>query len=294
MKIGLGAFLSAKNNTQQFQNKYLKRYTQYPLKNRILNTAGAALTALGVYIGGVFYENSYYKLDKDGYITYIEPAQKKFETREDAINYAKERIIAALNNDPPYEHMVYINNANNDILAEFKGNEKQVTGCLSLADKIKLAYKGEGYTVLHGHPENINGETNPLGFNDFSSLTADNQNTAVAAINRRGEVSLLRKNNTFNPLTQEKVENVNSDIIGLLDSSLRKNNPVLYHSVINAYTHAADSAEKANFSHKFDSLLILQDTTVYLHKLLNKYWKEHAPKLGLDYFTNFNKNKTQK
>ncbi len=293
MKINLHTFLSG-NITQKLQNKYLKRHIQSPLKQKILNNAGAILAILGVYTGGAFYDNSYYKLNKDGYISYVKPSQTNFEKREDAINYAKERIIDALNTNPPYEHMVYINNANNEILAEFKGDEQKVYGILSLADKIKIAYSGKGYTILHGHPENINGETNPLGYNDFISLTENEQNTEIAAVNRRGEVSLLRKNNNFTPLTQETTGEVNHDIINLLNISLQKNKPVLYYSIINAYTQTTDSLKKTKLSNKFDSLLMLQDSTAYLHKLLHKYWHEHAPKLGLEYFTNYRSNKSQK
>ncbi len=279
---------------QKMKNSYLNRFTRYPFRKKVLNTAGAILTGLGAYIGTGFYENSYYKLNKDGYINYVTPVQKNFETQNDAVDYAKRQIINGLKSHPPYEHLVYINNATNNILAEFKGDNSHVTGRLSLTDQIGVAYYGEGYSILHGHPENGNGLTNPLGFNDFYFLVTDEYNTEVSAVNKYGEVSKLKKLDNFRPLNEEQIEDVRTKIIDILKLSFYKTRPGLYDSIIDSYTKSKNPVEKEILSHKFDSILTLQDTTIYCNMLLHAFWKKHAPKIGLEYFTNFSRNTPEK
>ncbi len=290
MKIKFLSQISKKNSYTKSQNNYLNRFTHFPLKKKIRNVAGAAFAILGLYTGSEFYENSYYKLDKNGDINYVKPEKKRFDTRKDAIDYAKVRIVEALNNDTPYEHLVNINNANNEILAEFKGNDKEVKGVLSLADLVKIIYQGKGYTMLHGHPENGNGLTNPLGFQDFTTLIENEHNTEVTAINRYGEVSGLRKTNDFTPLNEEQINDINNKIIDILTNSFRITQPKLYNKIIETYQQSTDSLEKEQLSQKFDSIVLLQDSTLYTNKYIHKFWKEYAPKLGLEYFTTFSKN----
>ncbi len=277
----------------RYQTKYLNRFSRMSVKKRVSKTVQAAFVLLGMYTAANMYENSYYKLNRDGIVNYIEPAEKQFDTREEAFDYARARITGALNSDKPYEHLVNISNANNEILAEFKGDCKEVRSALSLIDLMKVIWQGEGYTTLHGHPENGNGLTNPVGFNDFSALVKNEHNTEVIAFNKKGEISCLRKTGKYSQLSEEQLKEINEEIINILSMSLKKTQPVLYKRIVETYLQTKDSDLKKQLSQKFDSLLIQQDTTVYANRVLHDFWKKIAPKIGLEYFTNFSNNKSK-
>ncbi len=292
MRFCMRSFLPGKNNVQKFKSMYLKRFEHYPFRSKVLNTTGAVLSALGVYAGGAFYENSYYKRTRDGDISYVEPVQKNFDSRGEAINYAKQRVIEGLNKDSAYEHMVYINNADNEILAEFKGNDETVAGTLSLADEIKIIFDGKGYSAVHGHPENSNGTTNPLGFLDFKSLMENKNLTEICAVNKYGEVSRLRKGPDFKPISTEQIDSMRTEMLKLLNCSFKYTSGNLHDKILQEYKETEDSLSRTKLISKYESLLQEQAVTPFFHNLVHRFWEKCAPFFGLEYYTNYTDMKT--
>ena len=268
------------NNSPNFKacNKYLKGLA-------ILGS-GAFITLLSA-IGINLSHNSYKNLTQRGVINYAEPLQTDFETREEAINYAKARVTEALNVPEPYEHLVLIDNATNEVLAEFKGDENQVTECLSAWDEIRVAFNGKGYTSIHGHPENLNGTTNPIGFTDFLSLVNTHQNTVITAVRKDGKTSTLAKMPYYTTPTKKQILDTYEKITQILAMSFQRTQPQMYDSLYKAFHHTTDSVKQAEISSAFDSILSKQDTTFDCHRMIHKFWEKHAPKLGLKYYTNY-------
>ncbi len=266
-------------------NKYLRGIAGFGVA-----TFATLLSLIGINL----HNNSYKTLSQSGVINYVEPLQTDFETRDEAILYAKNRVIEALNAPKPYEHLVLIDNATNEILAEFKGDENQVVECLSAWDEICVAFNGKGYTSIHGHPENKNGSTNPIGFTDFLSLINTPKNTVIAAVSRDGNISALTKLPYYSQPEDKKIENIKNGIVEILAKSFQRTQPQMYDSLYNAFFSTTDSLKKAKISSTFDSILNLQDTTYECHRLLHKFWEKQAPKLGLKYYTNFKRNNYRK
>ena len=232
-------------------------------------------------------ENSYCQMQKDGIIDYIEPIQTKFKTRKDAMKYATARITEALNYPLPYEHAIYINNANNEILAEFRGTESEVVTALSLFDKLKLAFYNKGATLVHGHPEYENGITAPISYPDFETLTTNKYVTHVIAMDKNGKISQLEKLPYYYNLSQETKDKVFYDHISINFDSFEATHPEIYKELIKKYLEETDSIEKSILKQELDFYVSNQDSTKHTNRAMHRYWRKNAQNLGLEYFSNF-------
>lgn len=100
-----------------------------------------------------------------------------FITQKSAYDYAKTRILKALNCNTPYERGIIIDKKS--IIADVKGNSERV-----ILPNINLA----GKTIIHGHP----GICNPISDQDAIVLLLSNGKKCIT-INKKGEYSQLSK-----------------------------------------------------------------------------------------------------
>lgn len=247
----------------------------------------AAPLLLTVATIDTFEKYSYEGMEEAGIVDYVEPKQEKFETRQQAFDYAKTRVVEALQAEPPYEHAVLINNATNEILAEFKGDEDKVVTAVSFADMIKLAYQQKGYSMVHGHPAYKNDVTTPLGFQDFTVFVENEDMTEIAAVNKYGEFSCLRKRPTYQSLDGVKVQSLYKEFLRILTNSVKKNTPCLWKDYTKALMNVADSTQMDSIDVEFSKVLNKQDSIPDVVKKVQKFWKKHAPQNGMDYYTNY-------
>ena len=247
----------------------------------------------GAYsIGLLGYElrtNNYEALDKQGVINYIEPQKNKFDSRRDVYNYAINQATKALNSSQPYEHAVYINNANNEVLAEFEGNKDKVYTAISFIDKLKLKLYGEGATLIHGHPSFENGVTPPISHPDFETLCNNDFLTEIVAVDKKGKVSLLRKTPFFSPPNETIKELVSTELVVILFDSFEETQPDKFVEIISAYQKETDSLKTLELKKELDYYVLGQDSTEYTNRAIHEYWQTTAKKLGLEYYTNFSK-----
>ena len=268
------------------RNSTLMRY-----KKASRNIFLASLLILAGGIGKRFYTNSYSYQTSEGAINYVEPLKNDFDTRGEALNYAKERVVEALNSDTPYEHAITINNATNEIMGEFKGNKETVATYVSLLDEMKLAWHQKGYTLVHGHPAYKNGNTSPLSFTDFQTLISNDNITEIIALNKKGEISRLRKKITYQPLDTPTISNVQIELGKAQIKAFEAKQPARYQQFIKDYLAATNDAKRDSIDKEFTDITNKQDSTNECIRLVQKFWRKTASSLGLEYFTNYSDSK---
>lgn len=255
------------------------------LKNTLIMIAAYAIGLLGYELR----TNNYEALNSAGVISYVEPIQKDFSTRREVFDYATERIKESLRAKEPYEHAIYINNATNEVMAEFKGDENQVHTAISFVDKLKLKILGKGATLIHGHPEYANGITPPLSHSDFETLCKNDFLTEIVAMDKDGNVSLLRKSPFFVSPDLTERDNVSNDLVVILFDSFENKDYDKFVEVISAYQQETDSVKIKEIKKELDYYILGQDSTIFTNKSVDEYWKDNASKYGLEYFSNFYK-----
>lgn len=234
-----------------------------------------------------FEKYDYEGLEKAGIVDYVEPEQKEFNTRADAVNYAKERVVKALSSDTPYEHAVLINDATNEVFAEFKGDNDKVVTAVSLWDMVKMAYQQTGFSMVHGHPAYQNDVTTPLGFQDFIAFVENEDMREISSVNKYGEISRLRKRPFYQALDSSKVMSLYMEFFNILTNSVKKNAPLVWKNYNNALNNVSDSLKIDSINKEFSKVINKQDSIPEVVRAVQKFWKKHAPKCGMDYYTNY-------
>lgn len=253
-------------------NNEQKRGSGNILPRLCLATAGFFVSA------GVLVSTAYDALDTS---PRVESEQTSFDNRADAMQYAKKKITAALNKDYPREYMVYIDKYNN-ILGEFNGNDDSVYGDLLFFDMLKTKIPGYYYSSVHGHP-GYDGLSTPISCSDFEILNNENALKEVIAINKNGEYSLLRKKDDFEPLDFEKLYDIRHSLWDRLKEESQEKMPDKWKDVGKIISHDEFFDDK----YTEQDVICEYQTTPDGINCIHNFWKENAPKINLEYKTNY-------
>ncbi len=220
--------------------------------------------------------------------------QISFASQDAALNYAKNRVIKALNCDKPFERGILIDK--NVVCAEINGNTSRVIIPYKNA-------KGKNIISVHGHPDAIkvreghhpcylrdllfcskikgkikkNGITYPVSLSDYRNFMLKPNEWKSIVYNSKGEYSMLRKSKSqlsmnyqeFNELENEyymTVPNHNSFL-----SKLK----YIYNSFRNFFL-SAENAEKS-------MLKEANSLSNNIHEFLTKNTEQY----GVIYETNY-------
>ena len=250
-------------------------------KDNNISPARVLITAAGFLAGfNAVIPPLYDSLDTANRVT---SEQTEFESEKDADDYAKSKVVSALNNDYPIEYLVYIDNHNN-ILGEFKGNFDNVYGSMKFYDLVKTNLPGYSYKAVHGHPSHDDYST-PVSFDDFEQLNNEDALKELVVYNKNGEYSILRKTSKFKPIDEEEVYNLRRQIWNRLESESKLKMPERWEKL-----NSQQEIETAADDYEPDSYLkIVQSyqTTLEGIQSINDFWVETAPKLNLEYKTNY-------
>lgn len=242
-------------------------------------------------------------------------AQTEFASLKDAMEYAKKRILSALNNSypRPREYIVVIDNKTHKILGEALGE----SGSVRLPQAVEDLCPQKMYEaiILHGHPEHVVGNsakiTAPISFGDFEFIASD-KFKEVIAISSTGEYSLLRRR--FDKDISEKLpQSISSymwEHIGYMYPSFREfftsKLPQRFckgkETIAQIYEYCWGRGKPKNRSPKTqeflrktiqeirefaDTLLSKEELTPKTAKGIHQFWLDYAEELGVEYRTNF-------
>ena len=288
-------------SSRYLRSQYLERFEPRYTDDALMKAATTSYTVLkntllmasAYSIGLLGYElrtDNYQTLHREGVISYVRPLKTEFDTRREVFDYATERVKGALNRKRPYEHAVYVNNATNEVMAEFRGGEDKVNTAISYVDKMKLKYYGKGATLIHGHPAYSNGVTPPVSYQDFEALCENENLTEIVAMDKDGHVSLLRKSTFFQPPDKPTRDRLFLELVVILFESFERKTPEKYAEVIKAFQEETDTVKRLAIKKVLDYHVLAQDTTDFTNRAIDRYWNENAFKYGLEYFSNYYNN----
>ena len=197
-------------------------------------------------------------------VGYVQPLQKDFETKEDAINYAISRIVDPLNADDAYEYSVILDHNNYSVVSERKGDSNSVANypiSYIIKDFFNIKHP---YISLHGHPQDMFHDklaTQTFSFQDFKVFNCDKNEKESFVINKDGKFCMLRKKENFKPLS--------NDELNLLKSE---------------YEHAFHFA-RANPVNNYNNDSLVH--TINDYQGMHSFWKSVADRYNLEYYTNY-------
>ena len=234
-------------------------------------------------------------LDTLGYVH--KTGEISFANSETALNYAKKRVVSALNYEngkKPFERGIIIHD--NTILSQADGNSGSVM--LKPAQKHRLL----DIVTVHGHPDTTtsrieefvrkirsifkkqtkkpinqtDGITNPISFQDYRSLMLSPNEKEAIVFNSKGQFSKLTK-----------IEG--SEKIGY--NELREIENEYLMNVPSGYTYqlikCIKSFIRGFYSPQRAKILNTKDAVKY-RSLISDFWKENSEKLcKVKYETNF-------
>lgn len=230
--------------------------------------------------------NELYKNNIESKFEVVTPECSSFNTREEALEYAKKRITDALKEPKPYEYNVLIDN-NNNIVNEFKGDSAHVMYFYKNFDRLKNLLTDYSITSVHGHPDQVGNITTPISFGDFTALVASPIEKESIVFNKNGEYSLLRKTDKFVPLDDEEIEKLNDIYSTMMSTLFEKNHPEQsLNRQLNRNFSKSESARKNADKNYLQNLNNFQ-TCIDGIKAIDVFWRELAPRLGLEYETNY-------
>lgn len=250
-----------------------------------LENAGfiASMMFAGVSIGSYYIQD--YKLKSEYNMVVSE--RSSFETRKDALKYAKKKVIDALKESSPYEYNVIIDN-NNNIVGEFKGDSTEVKSFYRMTDLLKGVFLGYSITSIHGHPDNTGQNiTTPISFSDFRSLVTIPIEKESIVFNKRGEYSILKKTDRFVSLEEELIEFFRYVYNEMLIDGFNKKNPEKLVKRESDKNFCNSNREKERIDKAYYEEVTQFSQTIDGIKIIDAFWREYASKLGLEYKTNY-------
>lgn len=210
-----------------------------------------------------------FKIERNSLFNPIKP-----KLLPDIFSYSigKQKCIDALCGENPYEKAVIIEKLSGKILSEFSGD---LTKC-----SLNLPKSSSPLIIVHGHVP-VNGKTLPVSIQDFILMNDSNVQKLVA-FNKIGQETYLQKKADFKPLNKSQIEQLKI--------------AYLRHILSNASPEKVDKVKaliKYCIKNK-NAKLIKQEIAENLNELqfsttdlVEKFWKQNAPKLNLEYFSNF-------
>lgn len=211
---------------------------------------------------------------KIGHNPLLNPVKPKMLPDIFSHNICKQKCLNALRGENPHEMAIIIDKLSGKILSEFSGD---LTKC-----SLSLPKNASPLVIVHGHPP-VNGRTLPVSIQDFILMNDSNVQKLVA-YNQKGQEAYLQKKVNFKPLNKNQIEQLKI--------------AYLRHILSNASPEKVDKVKvliKYCIKNK-NAKLIKQEIAENLNELqfstsglVDKFWKQNAPKLNLEYFSNFDK-----
>lgn len=235
-----------------------------PVEKKSCNIFPKSLVLSACFLcGGNYFASSLYELGDSG--NRVESEQTVFSQKEDALEYAKNKVVSALNAETPFEYLVFVSR-NNNILGEFEGGQGSVDGRLKYSDYLKMFLPNTGYTSIHGHPAQ-GGFSTPISYSDFLILNNDDNLDEVIAFNNKGEYSKLKKKKGFKPINPDKTYELHKRLWDDITCSVRE---------LSVDKREPEPEEIEEYLRGIDGI-----------KQVHTFWKENASKLNVEYETNY-------
>ena len=268
------------------KNNYRPTEKPEPYKKNNVNKE-AAMALLGMLSIGVPMQQLKVEFDKNNGFERVTSEQSSFDTRAEALSYAKRKVTDALKEEKPYEYSVWIDNKNN-ISGEFKGDSVEVKSSIPLlSTSIKRLLGDYSLTSVHGHPDGKDNKTTPISPTDCITLINNPLIKESIVFNKNGEYSILRKTDNFRPLDEEEQKRLIESYYRFMIGSFSEKYPEkLLNRDLNknfAMTDIAKENIDLQFINEVDNFLYDIDGI----KLINIFWEQVAPEIGLEYKTNY-------
>lgn len=261
----LGAKKQANSNlydTVSFKSKFInkssEKFTKEKSAKALVNFFLCSFAALALLIAPKRIK------DVSEQYGYKEPLQEQFGTKEEAIDYAIDRIRVSLNADEPKEYGVNLDYDDYSVISEKMGDDHSVSN-YPLGFFVKDYFNiDHPYISLHGHPEEMfmgKPATQTFSFQDFRSLVLDHNKKESFVINKDGKFCVFRKKEGFQPLSQQELEALEKDF----EFSFRS-----------AFANPVEVYKGEEVVHTF-----------YDYQGMHAFWKRVADKHNLEYYTNY-------
>jgi len=219
------------------------------------------------------------------------------EAQQVSLKQAKDRILAALNCEKPFERCVCIED--NKIICEFDGDEDEASGPDWMLEKLLSDGK---IIIAHGHPSYSNKAviTSPVSLGDFLFMNKCRGCAECIVFNARGEYSILRKSENFKSVGYDEVDALvlkyQDSLVKLLSEEKQSEYEHLRNYLIDRKCPPTiDSAVRAGIldfntlsklEEIYNLLSDIQETDVGI-KAAHDFWIKNAKTLGLVYETNY-------
>ena len=139
---------------------------------------------------------------------YMHPGGKLiFKDQNTAIEYARKRVVKALNADKPFERSLVIEG--NAVLKEFGGKKDHVY--LKIQDIIKNIKE---FITVHGHPDILKsnsvdkGITYPISLQDLYGMLLQPKEIRSIVYNSKGEYSMVSKTKSGFSLNEPELDEI--------------------------------------------------------------------------------------
>lgn len=253
------------SNSINFKSNPQKTFTTNKIKEIYQYYKGMIKKSLifSIFLGGALGLNNAGSDFKNSQ-SFVEPQQEKFETKNQAIDYAISRIIVPLNQQDSYEYSVLLDYQDYSVISEAKGKSHSVTNYpleFLFKDKLKIKHP---YISLHGHPDESFHDrlaTQTFSFQDFRSFNFNENEKESFVVNKNGKFCMLRKKEGFRQIPEEEM------------IKLEKR---FYESFQTAWANPVEV-------YKNDVVV----KTFYDYQGMHAFWKQVADEHNIEYYTNY-------
>ena len=220
------------------------------------------LTILMFAYASIFLPQKYNSIAKD--LGFVEPQQENFETKEEALKYAINKIREPLNQEKPYEYSVILDYKDYSVVSERKGNERSVANyTIGYALKDFLGIK-HPFIMLHGHPADVmenKTATQTFSFQDFRAFNNNVNEKESYVVNKEGQFCVFRKKDNYKQLSEDELK------------KLREDYDFFYRA---AWANLVKINKDGQTLHQFHD-----------YQGMHAFWQDMANKYNFEYYTNY-------
>lgn len=178
-------------------------------------TAGAVAAFIGVlgfgYLKNKEVYDEFFKEEKQERIDNlkIKPEIRNFDSHEEALNYAFDRILPWINDTNPREYCVRIDNKTHNILNEFRGLERSVNPRKTFFMLAKQKFCDDfTYTTVHGHPGQDIGGTTTFSDTDLETFLKNDFCTEDYVLSKDRKYCRLKKEDNYRKPTEKEMDEI--------------------------------------------------------------------------------------
>lgn len=185
----------------------------------------------------------------------------------------KSRCINALKSENPHELAFIIDKKSGQCLGSFVGDE--------MSCAVDIPKTSSSLILLHGHPQ-VNGSSMPVSLKDFLLMNESNIDKIVA-YNNKGEFSFLQKTSAFRQLSHDEVVKLRAEYMRHIVKTASKEEAQKIDDLARyCVKHKGSELVKQGIAERLSALQYKSGGII-----VDNFWKDLAPKLNLEYFSNF-------